>query len=150
MGAKGPERCQLCRCEIIKTHYFRKIRGENLKICPNCNSELSRRDSKAAVDRLIEEEHNQQVRIANAEAKRRLKQKQSRQNIGCLVVVLIIAGVAVFNSECWSSQPRRPSTSTQQPESSLTITVPAEDPTDEHATPATEPDGLTPGVRRVR
>lgn len=48
----GNKKCQVCGVPIKKKSYHLKFEGKLRRVCPNCNSNITRRESKKAVDRL--------------------------------------------------------------------------------------------------
>lgn len=47
-----PRSCDLCGPQLKRSVYHWTIEGEKKKLCPNCNSGLERKKSRAAVQRL--------------------------------------------------------------------------------------------------
>lgn len=49
---KQPDNCQICNCTLKQKKYVWHINGQKKMICPNCNRELERKNSKRAVSKL--------------------------------------------------------------------------------------------------
>lgn len=150
MGFFSSNTCDLCGAGLKRNSYQVAVRGRALTVCPNCYRGLAKTKSKQALQKLLDPAVGDDEAFEVAEQK---KKSEGRLNFGCFVIVLIIAVGLVINAARPPKPAKRPPPPPTIPgsnESTFTITVPADETAVEPATPSTDPDGSTPGVRRVR
>ncbi|MBC6905263.1 hypothetical protein DWB84_07285 [Saccharophagus sp. K07] len=51
-ATKSPASCQLCNSALKRNSYIWQIEGQKKTVCPNCNRELERKNSKKAVSKI--------------------------------------------------------------------------------------------------